>query len=113
MVCTGCLRKRALALPLWPLFSPSNRSAFQSICPRVALCGEPGFAAEERSPQHQGTLVNIALIDYGAGNVPSVERAVGKLGSTMRRVTRPEELSGTKAIILPGVGHYAAIIRAF
>ena len=55
--------------------------------------------------------MNIALIDYGAGNVPSVERAVQKLGATTRRVTEPEELSSAKAIILPGVGHYAAIIR--
>jgi len=55
--------------------------------------------------------VNVALVDYGAGNVPSVERAVQKLGATTRRVTQPEELSAAKAIILPGVGHYAAIIR--
>jgi len=55
--------------------------------------------------------VNVALVDYGAGNVPSVERAVKKLGATTRRVTQPEELSAAKAIILPGVGHYAAIIR--
>ena len=56
--------------------------------------------------------MTIALVDYGAGNVPSVERAVQKLGSTTRRVTQPEELSAARAIILPGVGHYAAIIRA-
>jgi imidazole glycerol phosphate synthase glutamine amidotransferase subunit len=56
--------------------------------------------------------VNVALVDYGAGNVPSVERAVQKLGAATRRVTRPEELSAAKAIILPGVGHYSAIIRA-
>jgi len=55
--------------------------------------------------------VNVALVDYGAGNVPSVERAVQQLGATTRRVTQPEELSAAKAIILPGVGHYAAIIR--
>jgi imidazole glycerol phosphate synthase glutamine amidotransferase subunit len=53
-----------------------------------------------------------ALIDYGAGNVPSVERALQKLGVTSNRVTRPSELAGASAIILPGVGHYAAIIRA-
>lgn len=56
--------------------------------------------------------MNIAIVDYGAGNVPSVERAVQKLGATTRRVTEPKELSAAKAIILPGVGHYAAIIRA-
>jgi len=54
----------------------------------------------------------IALIDYGAGNVPSVERALQKLGAPTIRVTRPGGLDGARAIILPGVGHYAAIIRA-
>ena len=54
----------------------------------------------------------IALIDYGAGNVPSVERALQRLGVSTRRVTRPGELDQARAIILPGVGHYAAIIRA-
>ena len=54
----------------------------------------------------------IAVIDYGAGNVPSVERALQKLGAASKRVTQPGELPGARAIILPGVGHYAAIIRA-
>lgn len=54
----------------------------------------------------------IALIDYGAGNVPSVERALQKLGEATKRVTHLSELDGARAIILPGVGHYAAIIRA-
>jgi len=56
--------------------------------------------------------VTIALIDYGAGNVPSVERALQRLGAASRPVTRPEELASVGAIVLPGVGHYAAIIRA-
>jgi glutamine amidotransferase len=54
----------------------------------------------------------IALIDYGAGNVPSVERALQKLQVISRRVKQPSELDGARAIILPGVGHFAAIIRA-
>jgi glutamine amidotransferase len=58
------------------------------------------------------TSLPIALIDYGAGNVPSVERALQKLGATSKRVTHPSELASAAAIILPGVGHYAAIIRA-
>lgn len=56
--------------------------------------------------------MTIALIDYGAGNVPSVERALQRLGAASRRVARPADLAGAGAIILPGVGHYAAIIRA-
>jgi imidazole glycerol phosphate synthase glutamine amidotransferase subunit len=54
----------------------------------------------------------VALIDYGAGNVPSVERALQKLGVESSRVTEPDELAKARAIILPGVGHFAAIIRA-
>jgi imidazole glycerol phosphate synthase glutamine amidotransferase subunit len=54
----------------------------------------------------------IALIDYGAGNVPSVERTLQKLGVSTKRVAQPGELDQAHAIILPGVGHYAAIIRA-
>jgi len=56
--------------------------------------------------------VNIALLDYGAGNVPSVERALQRFGVTPVRATTPLGISNAEAIILPGVGHYAAIIRA-
>jgi imidazole glycerol-phosphate synthase subunit HisH len=56
--------------------------------------------------------VTAGIIDYGAGNVPSVERALQKLAFASKRVTQPNELTGVNAIILPGVGHYAAIIRA-
>jgi imidazole glycerol phosphate synthase glutamine amidotransferase subunit len=56
--------------------------------------------------------VSIALIDYGAGNVPSVERALQRLGVASCRVAEDSALRDAKAIILPGVGHYAAIIRA-
>jgi imidazole glycerol phosphate synthase glutamine amidotransferase subunit len=55
--------------------------------------------------------VKIALIDYGAGNVPSVERALHKLGAESFRATAPPEVARADAIILPGVGHYAALIR--
>jgi glutamine amidotransferase len=41
-----------------------------------------------------------------------VERALQRLGPTCDRVTQPAGLSHATAIILPGVGHYAAIIRA-
>ena len=56
--------------------------------------------------------MSIALIDYGAGNVPSVERALQKLGATSQRVADPSRLAASSAIILPGVGHYSALIRA-
>lgn len=56
--------------------------------------------------------MTIAVIDYGAGNVPSVERVLERLGAASRRACRPAELALATAIVLPGVGHYAAIMRA-
>jgi len=56
--------------------------------------------------------MNVAIVDYGAGNVPSVERALQKLGATTERVSTAEGLAGASAIVLPGQGHYASLIRA-
>ena len=46
----------------------------------------------------------IALIDYGAGNLRSVQNALGRLGATCAIVSTPEELARARAIIFPGVG---------
>jgi imidazole glycerol phosphate synthase glutamine amidotransferase subunit len=56
--------------------------------------------------------VKISLIDYGAGNLPSVERALHRLAVPTERVDSPTGLANASALILPGVGHYAALIRA-
>jgi len=34
----------------------------------------------------------IAIVDYGAGNLPSVERALAALGAETERAVRPEQL---------------------
>ena len=54
----------------------------------------------------------ITLLDYGAGNLPSVERALHRLGAQTERVDSAERLRQASVIILPGVGHYATLIRA-
>lgn len=56
--------------------------------------------------------MKITLLDYGAGNLPSVERALLRLSAQTERVSSPEKLRDSAALILPGVGHYAALIRA-
>ncbi len=56
--------------------------------------------------------MKVTLIDYGAGNLPSVERALHRRATATERVDSPEGLAGASALILPGVGHYAALIRA-
>lgn len=54
----------------------------------------------------------IAVIDYGAGNVGSVIKAVEHLGCEARRVSQPAALSDAEKIILPGQGHFGAMMAA-
>jgi len=54
----------------------------------------------------------VTIIDYGAGNVPSVERALQRLGAASQRTASPESIAKAETLLLPGVGHYAALIRA-
>jgi imidazole glycerol phosphate synthase glutamine amidotransferase subunit len=56
--------------------------------------------------------MKITLLDYGAGNVTSVERALRRLGANPERSNSPESIANAEVIILPGVGHYSALIRA-
>ena len=56
--------------------------------------------------------MKVTIVDYGAGNVPSVERALQRLGAESERTSSPERISKAEALLLPGVGHYAALVRA-
>jgi imidazole glycerol-phosphate synthase subunit HisH len=55
--------------------------------------------------------MKIAIVDYGAGNLPSVERALAKLGAETERAIAPEQVASARAIVLPGVGHFAAFVN--
>lgn len=48
----------------------------------------------------------IAIVDYGVGNLRSVERACLQVGAEARVVANPQELSAVQGIILPGVGAF-------
>ncbi|MCI0534947.1 MAG: imidazole glycerol phosphate synthase subunit HisH [Verrucomicrobiales bacterium] len=54
----------------------------------------------------------IALIDYGAGNLHSVEKALRFLGAEVRRVTQPNELKDAQSAVLPGVGAFDDCLNA-
>ena len=56
--------------------------------------------------------MNIALVEYGAGNLPSVERALRLVGVESHRASTPEALNACDALILPGVGHFGALMRS-
>lgn len=46
----------------------------------------------------------IAIINYGAGNLPSVERALNHLGVPCRVTDRPLDIFSADRLIFPGVG---------
>jgi glutamine amidotransferase len=54
----------------------------------------------------------IALLDYGSGNLRSVEKALQKVGAEVRLVTRPEGMKEARAVVLPGVGAFDDCIHA-
>ena len=54
----------------------------------------------------------ITLIDYGAGNLHSLEGAFQRLGLTSRRAATPAEAAGQGPLVLPGVGHFTAAREA-
>jgi glutamine amidotransferase len=54
----------------------------------------------------------VALIDYGAGNVHSVFKALRFVGASVERVRKPEELAPAKAAVLPGVGAFDDCLNA-
>ncbi|MGD8731270.1 MAG: imidazole glycerol phosphate synthase subunit HisH, partial [Anaerolineales bacterium] len=48
----------------------------------------------------------IALVDYGAGNLRSVEKAFLAVGAEVKRTNQPDEVQRADKIILPGVGAF-------
>jgi imidazole glycerol-phosphate synthase subunit HisH len=53
----------------------------------------------------------IALVDYGAGNLTSVRKALTALGADYVIPSRPEECRRARGVIVPGVGHFGATAR--
>jgi glutamine amidotransferase len=50
----------------------------------------------------------IALIDYQAGNLTSVRKAFAAIGADLYDPAAPQDLDHASAIVVPGVGHFAA-----
>lgn len=49
----------------------------------------------------------IAIIDYDAGNIKSVEKAIAALGEKAVLTRNPEQIYAAEKVILPGVGSFA------
>ena len=54
----------------------------------------------------QYAFLVIALLDYGAGNLRSVEKALLHIGAEVRVFQKPDGLEEAKGFVLPGVGAF-------
>lgn len=54
----------------------------------------------------------ISIVDYGAGNLRSVQNTLAEIGAAYRLIDDPAEVAQATKLILPGVGHFGQIMRS-
>ena len=54
----------------------------------------------------------ITILDYGAGNLRSVQNTLAEIGASYELVRNADGLRRAAKIILPGVGHFGQMMRA-
>jgi imidazole glycerol-phosphate synthase subunit HisH len=57
------------------------------------------------------TGLNVAVVDYDAGNTLSVTRALEKVGAKVDLTPDPERVLAADAVVLPGVGAFGDCMR--
>lgn len=53
----------------------------------------------------------IGIVDFGGGNLFSLDRALERLGHKRRIISRPDEVDDVSQMIVPGVGAYGEAMR--
>jgi len=56
-------------------------------------------------------MKKIIIIDYGCGNIVSLQRAIKKVGFESVLSNKPEEISDASHLILPGVGAFGNAMK--
>lgn len=57
-------------------------------------------------------MTAITIIDYGMGNLRSVQKAIERVGASATITSCPEEIAKAEKLILPGVGAFRDAIQA-
>jgi glutamine amidotransferase len=52
----------------------------------------------------------VTIIDYGIGNLRSIEKAFAAVGTEVHRTDAPQDIANAKRLVLPGVGAFRACI---
>lgn len=58
-------------------------------------------------------MSELALIDYGASNLHSVQKALERAGFKVVLAQDPEQAATRDIMVLPGQGHFGQVMRAF
>jgi glutamine amidotransferase len=53
----------------------------------------------------------IAVVDYGMGNLRSVEKAIARTGAAVRVTSDAREIREARGVVLPGVGAFGACME--
>ena len=53
-------------------------------------------------------MIQIAVVDYGAGNLTSVLKGLRAAGASPSITSDPDSMARADAIVIPGVGHFGA-----
>src|SRR5439155_133386 len=96
---------------------PPHRSAHRARLPSRSGGGvqvvrarpSPGGRARRasfRRAKHQGSAVNVAVVDLGLGNLGSVPQALRRAGGEPMLVTEPSSVAKAPRVILPGVAAF-------
>lgn len=56
-------------------------------------------------------MSTIGIIDYGVGNLGSLERAFEEIGATTQLITTPKAITHCGALVLPGVGAFSDCMK--
>jgi glutamine amidotransferase len=56
-------------------------------------------------------ITMIGIIDYGMGNLHSVQKAFERVGADAKILTQPDEINNVEKLVLPGVGAFADAAR--
>jgi imidazole glycerol-phosphate synthase subunit HisH len=52
----------------------------------------------------------ISILDYGAGNLRSVQNTLAELGAAYKLIDTPEAVREADKLVLPGVGHFGQLM---
>jgi imidazole glycerol-phosphate synthase subunit HisH len=53
-------------------------------------------------------MTRVSLVDYGAGNLTSVQKGLAAAGAAVLVARSPADLAGAAGVVVPGVGHFGA-----